>query len=80
MTEILIIHNLTKAYSQERDLGIAFFRPTTEPETSTEEVFLPANPEVLMEAGKFHKVPFITGVVGNEGIFTVKGTNHFTLL
>jgi hypothetical protein len=68
---------LIKAYLQERDLGIAFFRPTAEPETSTEEVFLSERPEILMAAGKFHKVPFITGGVENEGIFTVKGTNHF---
>lgn len=77
MTQILFIHSLTEAYLQERDLGIAFFRPTTESKTSTEEVFLPDDPEILMAAGKFHKVPFMTGVVENEGIFTVKGTNDF---
>jgi hypothetical protein len=69
MTDIL--------FMQERDLGIAFFRPTTETQTSTEEAFLSASPEILMAAGKFHKVPFITGVVENEGIFTIKGRNHF---
>jgi hypothetical protein len=71
---------LTKAYLQERDLGIAFFRPTTESKSSTEEVFLPDRPEILMAAKKFHKVPFITGAVENEGIFTVKGANHFNQL
>lgn len=71
---------MIKAQLQERDLGIAFFKPTSEPRTSTEDVFLPDRPEVLMAARKFHKVPLITGAVENEGIFAVKGGNHFSHL
>jgi hypothetical protein len=58
-------------------LGIVFFGPTVEPNTSTEEVFLPEHPEILIANGKFQKVPFITGAVAREGLITLKGMNPF---
>jgi hypothetical protein len=44
-----------------------------EGEEDEEEVFLAAKPEDLIAAGKFHRVPYITGVNSREANIYVKG-------
>jgi carboxylesterase type B len=67
-----VLHN---AHSfQELDLGVVFFRPTVEAENKLEEIFLPAAPIDLIKQGKFHKVPFLTGVNSSEGLLSLRGT------
>jgi hypothetical protein len=49
-----------------------FFKPTAEMETQ-EGVFLPAEPTDLITHGKFHEVPFLTGVNSSEGLLCLRG-------
>jgi carboxylesterase type B len=51
-----------------------FFKPTVEVENKDEEVFLPADPIDLIRQGKFHKVPFLTGVNSSEGLLCLRGS------
>jgi hypothetical protein len=51
-----------------------FFKPTVEVESNEEEIFLPAEPIDLIMQGKFHKVPFLTGVNSSEGLLGLKGS------
>jgi carboxylesterase type B len=49
-------------------------RPTREDESqSDEDVFLPGKPEDLIASGKFHNVPYITGVNSREAIIYAEG-------
>lgn len=49
-------------------------RPTREDGSqSDEEVFLSGKPEDLIASGKFHNVPYITGVNSREAIIYVEG-------
>jgi carboxylesterase type B len=49
-------------------------RPTREDGTTcNEEVFLPGKPEELIASGKFHNVPYITGVNSREAIIFIEG-------
>jgi hypothetical protein len=50
-----------------------FFKPTVEVENK-EGVFLPAEPIDLITHGKFHKVPFVTGVNSSEGLLCLRGS------
>jgi len=50
-----------------------FFKPTVEGENRQQEVFLPADPIDLITQGKFHKVPFITGITSSEGLISLRG-------
>lgn len=53
-----------------------YFSPTNEEENeSGEEIFLPDNPINIIAQERFHKIPFIIGVTGAEGIFLLKGKN-----
>lgn len=48
-------------------------RPTMENEKmSDEEVFLPGSPLELISNGKFHNVPYITGINSREGLIYMK--------
>jgi len=38
-----------------------------------EENFLPDSPKNIISQGKFHKVPFMTGVTSNEGMLVMAG-------
>ena len=59
---------------QERANYILFFAPTLEKGAQKgEEVFLIGNPLDLMQEGRFHKVPFMSGITSNEGMFLVRG-------
>jgi carboxylesterase type B len=51
-----------------------FFKPTVEVGNKEEEIFLPADPIDLITQGKFHKVPFLTGINSNEGLLCLKGS------
>jgi hypothetical protein len=44
-----------------------------EAENGQEELFLPADPIDLITEGKFHKVPFLTGINSSEGLLCVRG-------
>jgi hypothetical protein len=51
-----------------------FFAPTLETEAQHgEEVFLTGKPLDLMQEGRFHKVPFISGVTSHEGMLIMRG-------
>jgi hypothetical protein len=50
-----------------------FFKPTVEVENQ-DGVFLPAEPIDLITDGKFHKVPFLTGVNSSEGLLCLRGS------
>jgi hypothetical protein len=50
-----------------------FFKPTVEVENGQQEVFLPVDPIDLVTPGKFHKVPFLTGVTSSEGLISLRG-------
>lgn len=60
---------------QEIPRGIAHalpFAPCRDPENVTpEEAFLPGEPIDLMNAGKFHHVPYITGFNSAESLFNI---------
>ena len=69
--QILNINNIHSL--QELDLGAVFLKPTVEGENGQQEVFLPADPIDLITQGKFHKVPFLTGVTSSEGLISLRG-------
>ncbi|XP_067008035.2 juvenile hormone esterase-like [Anabrus simplex] len=46
--------------------------PSQEPAVEGEESFLPDHPLRLLEEGRFHKVPFISGVTSSEGLVFIK--------
>jgi hypothetical protein len=49
-----------------------FFKPTVEV-GNEEESFLPDEPIELLTRGKFHKVPFLTGITSSEGLLCLRG-------
>lgn len=68
-----LVEVVSKAMTEEElDLGTVFFRPTVEAENGQEELFLPADPIDLITEGKFHKVPFLTGINSSEGLLCVR--------
>ncbi|KDR24386.1 Esterase FE4 [Zootermopsis nevadensis] len=71
-TEELVL-GVNKALTEEEKRPIAtLFVPTNENGVHEgEETFLPGLPEYLMAEGKFHSVPFITGVTTLESIFVL---------
>ncbi|XP_068084708.1 juvenile hormone esterase isoform X2 [Anabrus simplex] len=59
-------HGLTK---EERDAVMSLaFTPSLEVEAEGVERFLPASPMELLEEGRYHDVPYMTGVTEKEGI------------
>ncbi|XP_067006818.2 juvenile hormone esterase-like isoform X2 [Anabrus simplex] len=46
--------------------------PSQEPAVEGEVSFLPDHPSRLLEEGRFHKVPFISGVTSSEGLAFIK--------
>jgi carboxylesterase type B len=40
---------------------------------NVEEIFLPDSPTNIISQGKFHQVPFMTGVTSNEGMLVMEG-------
>jgi carboxylesterase type B len=55
-------------------------RPTRETGShSDEEVFLSGKPEELIASGKFHNVPYITGVTSREANIYVQGEPYCSL-
>jgi hypothetical protein len=51
-----------------------FFAPTVEKGAEKEEeIFLTGKPLDLMQEGKFHKVPFLSGVTSHEGMLIMRG-------
>ncbi|KAJ9600064.1 hypothetical protein L9F63_009645, partial [Diploptera punctata] len=69
-----LVDNVEKAQTpQEKASHLLFFAPTLENGTSNEEeIFLHDTPINLIMNGKFHKVPFITGVTSHEGMLLFK--------
>jgi Carboxylesterase. len=54
--------------------GKCLFTPTTERGVAEgEETFLEGNPMDLMTQGKFHKVPYLSGLNSHEGLLMLKG-------
>ncbi|XP_067006820.2 esterase FE4 [Anabrus simplex] len=56
---------------QFRLLTSAHETPCVEPVVEGETAFITEDPNTLLDAGKFHKVPYLTGVTSEEGIFIV---------
>jgi len=51
-----------------------FFAPTLEKGAQKgEDVFLTGKPLDLIQKGRFHKVPFMSGITSNEAMFLVRG-------
>ncbi|PNF42088.1 Esterase FE4 [Cryptotermes secundus] len=66
-----LVEGVSEAMTEvERDLGTVFFKPTAEVEN--QDVFLPAEPADLITLGKFHEVPFLTGVNSSEGLLCLR--------
>ncbi|XP_069678276.1 juvenile hormone esterase-like [Periplaneta americana] len=56
------------------------FLPTTEINTTDEEVFLPDTPINILKAGNFNKVSYLTGVTSREGIMDTRPLKEELLL
>ena len=53
-----------------------FFAPTLEKGAQEgEEVFLTGKPLDLMQEGRFHKIPFMSGITSHEGMLFLRGEN-----
>ncbi|XP_067007340.2 esterase B1 [Anabrus simplex] len=58
---------------EERKRFIWFtFIPCVEPEIKGEEAFIPKDPEILLNEGKFNRVPMIMGLTSHEGILVLR--------
>lgn len=59
---------------QEKASHLLFFAPTLETGAQQgEEVFLTGKPLDLMQEGRFHKVPFMSGITSQEGMLIMRG-------
>jgi len=63
-----------RPHFQEKIDLVLFFAPTLEKGAQNgEEVFLTGKPLDLMQEGRFHKIPFMSGITSNEGMFLLRG-------
>jgi carboxylesterase type B len=58
---------------QEKHPLPLLFATTKDISKNVEEIFLPDSPTNIISQGKFHKIPFMTGVTSNEGMFVMGG-------
>jgi carboxylesterase type B len=59
---------------QEKASSMLFYAPTLEKGAQKgEEVFLTGKPLELMQEGRFHKVPFMSGITSHEGMLVMRG-------
>nr|CAD7428669.1 unnamed protein product [Timema monikensis] len=64
---------LKEAVAEKQRVLTITFTPT---EDSGADAFIPGDPVKLLQEGKFHKVPFITGVASAEGKLALMGASH----
>jgi len=63
-----------RPHFQEKANSMLFFAPTLEKGAQNgEEVFLTGKPLDLMQEGRFHKVPFMSGITSHEGMLVMRG-------
>jgi hypothetical protein len=63
-----------RPHFQEKASNLLFFAPTLEKGAQKgEEVFLTGKPLDLMQEGRFHKVPFMSGITSHEGMIVMRG-------
>ncbi|PSN48039.1 hypothetical protein C0J52_09101 [Blattella germanica] len=69
-----LVEGVDKLKAKEvRNRGKCLFTPTIEAgQVEGEEVFLAESPIDLMTQGRFHKVPYITGINSHEGLLMLK--------
>lgn len=69
-----LVEDAVKAQTaEERASNMLFFAPTLEKGAQKgEEVFLTGKPLDLMQEGRFHKVPFMSGITSHEGMLVMR--------
>ncbi|PSN44746.1 hypothetical protein C0J52_10743, partial [Blattella germanica] len=68
-----IIEGLYNSLTEEEKLLLTLYSlPTCDKTANPGEVFLPDSPYALVTKGKFHDVPFLTGIVSHEGMLMLK--------
>ncbi|XP_021912901.1 esterase E4-like isoform X2 [Zootermopsis nevadensis] len=69
-----LVEDIVKAQTpEEKASQLLFFAPTLETGAQQgEEVFLTGKPLDLMQEGRFHKVPFMSGITSQEGMLIMR--------
>ncbi|PNF42151.1 Esterase E4 [Cryptotermes secundus] len=69
-----LVEDVDKAKTpEEKASNMLFFAPTLERGAQMgEEVFLTGKPLDLLQEGRFHKVPFISGITSHEGMLIMR--------